>query len=621
MKLRNATIALVASGSLVLAGCTSEEPIDEPTQGAEDPAAQTDDAGGDSGDATSEDGDAASADTAKAELGDIGTKDDEIFFSSGEVEWSGFNGNMPETNSTYNATINNQLTSGFWYYGTDGTVYPDTSFGSYEVVNEDPWTVEYTINDDVTWSDGNPIDYTDALLDWASQNPEKLTEDPENPLFNNVGVAFGKYVPEGPQGEVGGKTFTVTYPDPYPDWEITIGSFLPAHVVAEQIGITEDELAQAILDNDQTVLAQAAEFWNQGWLSSAAGELPDPAIVPSSGPYTLDGATWRSGESLTLVPNEEYWGTPPATANLTFRFAAPETHVQALANGDLNVIEPQATVDTVAQIENLGDQVQLQRSDELTWEHLDFNFAGGPFADENGGLAAREAFALCVPRQLIIDNLIAPINPEAEVMNAREVFPFQENYDEIVGAAYDGRYDQVDLEAAKAKLAESGLETPVPVRIGYSAPNQRRTNQVSLIASSCNDPELFAVEDIGDSTFLTPEGALFSGDYEVALFAWAGSGQKASGQQIYATGETQNMGGYSSQVVDEAWATLASSSDEAVWLEQVKVIEKQLWDDLYGIPLFAHPNVIAYDSSISNVQATATQDGVTWNAEQWVRME
>lgn len=123
------------------------------------------------------------------------------------------------------------------------------------------------------------------------------------------------------------------------------------------------------------------------------------------------------------------------------------------------------------------------------------------------------------------------------------------------------------------------------------------------------------------STFLTPESALFSGDYEVALFALAGSGQKASGQDIYATGRTQNMGGYGSDVVDEAWATLAASSAEAVWLEQVKIIERQLRDALYGIPLFAHHNVVAYDSSIENVQATATQNGVTWNARQWVRMQ
>ena len=54
-------------------------------------------------------------------------------------------------------------------------------------------------------------------------------------------------------------------------------------------------------------------------------------------------------------------------------------------------------------------------------------------------------------------------------------------------------------------------------------------------------------------------------------------------------------------------------------LEQTKVIEKQLWDTLFGIPLFAHPGVGAYSSSLSNVRDTAAQTGIVWNSEQWAR--
>ena len=54
-------------------------------------------------------------------------------------------------------------------------------------------------------------------------------------------------------------------------------------------------------------------------------------------------------------------------------------------------------------------------------------------------------------------------------------------------------------------------------------------------------------------------------------------------------------------------------------MEQIKVIEKLLWDNLYGIPLFAHPGVTGYDSTLENVRATSVQTGVSWNAEQWMR--
>ncbi|MCK0114359.1 ABC transporter family substrate-binding protein, partial [Ornithinimicrobium sp. F0845] len=88
----------------------------------------------------------------------------------------------------------------------------------------------------------------------------------------------------------------------------------------------------------------------------------------------------------------------------------------------------------------------------MTFEHVDFNFAeGSPWAEDAGGLAAREAFAYCLPRQQIVDNLITPIDENAVVMNSREVFPFQDNYEEHVAKIYDGRYDEVDLEMAQQK--------------------------------------------------------------------------------------------------------------------------------------------------------------------------
>ncbi|MFK5583460.1 ABC transporter family substrate-binding protein [Serinicoccus sp. LYQ131] len=618
MKIRRATMAVVAAGALALAGCTSDT-------GSEDEG--TSDAGaGDEGDGaeeTSDDGaeetsgGMAEGDTAKPDLGDVETMSDTVSFSSGAEEYNAYNSETPGTNSTYNAVVNNQLFSGFWYWGTDGTVYPNEWFGSYEQTSEDPLTVEYTISDDAVWSDGTPVSANDYLLSWASTNPESLGG-AESLGFDAVSDSFGVYVPEGLETEVDSKTFTIVFPEPYPDWELLVSAALPAHVVEEQSGMEPGELAQAILDGDGETVAGAAEFWNTGWLFPNY-QVEDEALVPSSGPYTLEGAAWESGNQLALVPNESFFGPAPATENLVYRFASPETHVQALQNGDINVIEPQATVDTKQQLEGMGDMVSVETTDEMTWEHLDFNFAEtSAFSDDEGGLAAREAFAMCVPRQNIIDNLIAPINPEAEVMNLREKFPFQPDYDEVVAEAYDGRYDEVDIEGAAAKLEEAGLETPVEVRIGYSAPNPRRTDQVAAIKSSCDEAG-FEITDAGNADFFETGGTLESGDWEVALFAWAGSGQIASGQPIYSTDGGQNMGGFSNEEVDEAWNTLAGSNDPEVHMEQVKVIEKLLWDNLYGIPLFAHPGVTGFDSTLENVRPTSVQTGVSWNAEQWMR--
>ncbi|GMA30568.1 ABC transporter family substrate-binding protein [Litorihabitans aurantiacus] len=614
-----AGMAVVAATALVLSACTSTPQGDgdeTPTDGGSSDTGT----GGGSGEAYEG--------TDKEDLGDITTVDDTISYSLGEDEWLGYNGNTPETYSTYNSVVNDRMQSGFTYFGTDGTIYVNEELGNVELVSEDPMVVEYTINDDAVWSDGTPITYDDALFSWASQAFVDATateaaraeataagEDPEAvsdvPLFNYVGGTDLGDRTSMPEGEPGGKTFTLTYDDPYPDYMISTMMQFPLHVAAEQAGTTSEDFIAAVEAEDIEALRPVAEFFNDGWLSPNPGTLPDESIALSSGPYML--SSWQAGQSITLEANPEWWGTPPATSTLVYRFAPAETQVQALANGDLNIIEPQATVDTVSQIEAIGDSVSLLTGPSLTWEHLDFNFNTGPFATS---LELREAFAMCVPRQLIIDNLIKPIDPEAVVMNAREVFPFQETYDEVLETSYDGRYDEVDIEGAQAKIAESGVAGPIDVRIGYSGPNARRTEQVALIKDSC-DQAGFNVSDVGNPDFF--DQTLPNGDYEVALFAWAGSGQITSGQNIYATGRGQNYGGFSNAEVDAAWDTLSTTLDTDEQLEQIKIIEKVLWDELYGIPVFAHPGVVAYDSTISNVRDTTTQSTVAWNAEQWVR--
>ena len=613
MKIRRTAqaAAVLAAGSLVLAACTSPSD-DSDTGNTGDDTATEDSTGGETG----------AEGTAKADLGDIQTVEGDIFYSTGQDEFTGYNSLTADTYSTYNNVIMDRVRpEGFFYFGTDGTIYENEEFGSVEVTSEDPLTIEYTVADDAVWSDGNAIDYADFLFEWASQNPAWLSPDPAAPVFNHVsGTDYTQVnVPTGPQADsFDAKTFTVEYAEQYPDWRLVTGSYLlPAHVVAEQIGITEEELVQAILDQDVETLTQAAQFWNEGWLSSP-GEVPAPEVAPSGGRYQFMEGGWTPGQSITLEANPNYWGTPAATERITFRFLDASGHNQALQNGDLNIIEPQATVDTLPQLEGLGDSVEIQTGAELTWEHLDFNFNNGVFSDAEGGQALREAFAYCVPRQQIVDTLIKPVDPEAVVMNAREVFPFQDNYDEVVSESYDGRYDEVNLEEATRLIEESGIATPIDVRIGYSAPNPRRTSQVELIKSSC-DQAGFNITDVGSADFFS--NALPNGDYEVALFAWAGSGQIASGQNIYSSNAPQNYGGYTNETVDQAWTTLAASLDESVHLEQTKIIEKELWDTLYGLPVFAHPGVIAYTAGMENVRHTATQNGVAWNAEQWLLAE
>ena len=612
----SAAAALAAGSALILSACAPGGGNAGDSSNSGSAASQ----GGDSGAGNVIEGDKGQKLTAEAsgpglaDLGDVETQDGSIAYSVGADDFLSYNGLQSNTYTTYNSAVVDRMFSSFWYFGTDGSIIPNEDFGTYEKTSDDPLTVKYTISDDAKWSDGTPVTAGDFIFHWAANNDTVKAEGSETPLFDSISFEQGKYIPEAPEGEADGKEFTVTYPEPYADWEILISTALPAHIVAKEAGMSFEELVTAAKEKDVEALTPAAEFWNDGW-DFSPGELPDASLVPSMGPYKFKDGGWQAGQSITLEANPEYWGTPPATKELVLRFADPKTHVQALQNGDLDVIEPQATVDTLQQLEGLGDDVNVQTGDQLTWEHVDYNRGeGSVFADSP---ELREAFALCLPRQQIVDNLIKPIYADAQVMNLREVFPFQDKYQEVVDAAYPKEMDQPNIDKAKELVEQSGVSKPT-VRLGYQAGNQRRTETVALIKSSC-DQAGFDVQDTNSPVFF--KEVMPAGDYDAALYAWAGSGQKASGANIYQSDGAQNQQSYNNPEVDAAWDKLATSLDENEQLEQVKTIEKLLWEDFQAIPLYAHPGLVGHKADVANVRDTAAQSGALWNVEQWVRVQ
>ena len=578
---RGAKLAAVfAAGSIALAACSTAE--EEPEGGGE------------------------------ASESSEGQTIDQTVSVAWEQEINSYNNLTSDQNATQNTVVLNQVLRGFWFFGEDGSVVPDTEFGTYEKTSDDPLTVQYSFAEDAVWSDGEPIDCDDFLLHYASSagtlKTGQVDEDGnEVGVFN--GTQAGYDLMEKPTCADGDKDIEVVYTEPFADWDALFGSFVPAHVVEQQAGI--EDIIPLIETDDAAALTPAGEFFNTGWVFEPGTLQAD--ILPSSGPYKLD--SWEAGQSLTLVANDQWWGTPPAASTIVFRFISGEQQAQALQNGDTDIISPQPQVDVIQQLEAIGDSVTIESGDKYTYEHLDFNFTG-PFASKE----LREAFAKCVPRQQIIDNLIKPVNEEAVVLNSRYNFPFQDDYEATVEATNAEDYAEVDIAGARALLEAAGA-VGTPVRIGYQLPNPRRTSQVQLIADSCNQAG-FAVADAGNEEFFgTAMPAL---DFDVALFAWAGSPIVTGSSTTFVTPASNtdygnNNGRYSNPEVDELTAQLDVTTDADEQQGIVQQIEAILWQDLATIPLFTHPGVDAYNSTVQNVKFQPSQSEVTWNMQEWTK--
>ncbi|WP_104117160.1 ABC transporter family substrate-binding protein [Arthrobacter sp. B1805] len=542
--------------------------------------------------------------------------------------FSSFNSNSSEGNSDINGRIAYATHSGFVYINNDLEVVENEDFGSMEVLSEDPLSVKYTVNEGVNWSDGEPVDGGDLLLSWAIGsghfNDAKTDEAGEvvsgATYFDYAGDTGGLGLTELPEIGDDGRSITLNYSEPFADYQVAFGLMseggisTPAHVVAEKGGLADEdaliELIQTSPEGDpekpveRPELQAVADFWNAGFDTKS---LPsDPSLYLSNGPFIASAMT--PDQSMTLTRNEDYsWGPMPKVDEITVRYIgeAP-AQVQALQNGEADIIAPQASADTVEQLEAI-EGVTVSRGNELSYDHLDLNFSG-VFAEES----VREAFMKTVPRQQLVETIVKKLNPDAEPLDSQLFLTDQEPYEESAANNGSEAYAEVDIEGAKELLAGATPE----VRIMYNRDNPNRLNSYTLIAESAAKAGFKVIDGgLGASDW---SAALGNGTYDATIFGWINSGVGVSGvPQIFKTGNGSNFNGFSSPEADELMDELIVTTDPDAQDDLQIQIDKLIWDSKYGLPLFQVPGVDAYSDNITGIEYMPNQTGVWWNFWDW----
>lgn len=555
-----------------------------------------------------------------------------------------YNSDSATGNATANANVLYFMQSGFNYYDGDLNLVPDESFGTYEKTSDDPLTVTYTVNEGVNWSDGTPVSAADLLLAWGalSGNFNTVEEevDPEtgevtNPDEVEAGVYFNftsdsvGLIEEFPEISEDGKSITFVYTKPFGDWEVNLGIGVPAHVTAMHALEIDDpaEATQALIDafqnNDAAALGPISQFWNTGY--QFGDTLPeDESLYLSSGPYVM--VDFVKDQYLTLEKNPDYTGDMvPSIDQVTFRYNEdPMAMVQALANGEMNLISPQSTADVLAAVEGLGEGFDFTTAEEAVYEHVDMAVNnGGPFdpatygGDAEVAKKVRQAFLHLIPRNEIVEKLIQPLNPEAVVRNSFTAITGSPMYDGIVEAnGMADIYAEVDVEAATALIEEAGVETPIDVRMLFAKSNVRRQNEFVLIQDSANSSGLFNVIDASSDEW----GTLLSDTsvYDAALFGWQSTSTAVTESDAnFRTGGGNNFYGYSNPEVDALYDELQVATETEEQQSILEQIEKILVDDAFGLTIFQFPSVSAWSSNLSGVDPIAISPTILWNFWEW----
>ena len=595
-----------------------------------------------------------------------------------------FNQNTNRGNATANANPIYLMTAGgFSYYDADLNYINNDQFGTCTIDSLDPLTITYTINEGVTWNDGVQVDAADLLVTWAAQsgvyndaetvvtdtgvtaeadeNGSAVVVGPDGDITSvdeagyaaafdpetgelldgfsykeATGVSFDSsseslaLITEFPEISEDGLSLTATWDSFYVDFA-TAGVFpgVPAHVVAQNaLGIDDPTEAKAALikalQGTTADVKAISESWNRDFDATA---LPDnPGVYAGYGPYNL--TSFDDDGTMVFEAREDYtWGPQPKVQTIVYSIIGdPTAAVQAMANEEVDIIQPQATADILTQLEGVADRgVEVLQGDSGVYEHLDLAFTnGGPFdpatygGDEATARAVRQAFLLAVPRADIVERLIVPLNENAEVRNSLIQVPGSPLYDEAVANNGSDFYAEPDPEGAAQLLADAGVDTstPIDVRLLFADENPRRASEYELIRDSVAQAGFNLVDgrDIDWGSNLSNTSL-----YDAALFGWQTTAiAVADTAANFITDGQNNFYGYSNETIDALYNELQGTTDAARQDEILIEVESVLFEDAFGLPIFQHPQITAFNSTyVSGVSDIPLAPTVFFNVWDW----
>ncbi len=524
-----------------------------------------------------------------------------------------YNGNTADGALTGAAQAFPRVLTGLSYTGPEGNPIADTDVGTANVVPGDALTVQYRLNAAGVYSDGVPTSCEDLVLAWVARSGRFTKNDDTGksvPMFNAANTAgYGDI--DRVDCQPGSKDATVVFRPGrgFSEWRtlFSAGELMPAHVAARVANV--GSVVTAVQTGDEEGISRLADFWNNGW-NLAPGKL-DLSLLPSSGPYRIESYSADGG--LVLVGNERWWGNKPATPRIVL-FPKNIDVKAKLGSGAIEVLDIGA--DSVSGLELKG--LNAHNDPSRSSEQLVLGTRG---VFENTD--ARRAFALCVPRQRLFDQVGHPnYNRTAGlgsgVLNSRLVQADTLIYPAV--AAEGGKFAGGDVPGSVAALGAAGVAAPT-IRVGYLGPDDRRAKTVQAIAEACK-PAGITVTDSASPQFTAI--ALRDGQVDAVLAGTASSpgaaGSAVDTDALYSLrgGSGTNYGRFDNQRYNAIVDQLADDSSSDTALTMPAEAESLLWSEMPSIPLFNEPRTTAFAEGLDGGLPSLTKAGAGWNMDRWV---
>jgi peptide/nickel transport system substrate-binding protein len=512
-------------------------------------------------------------------------------------------------NATSVANIEAQLLPQVFTLEPDFTVQYNKDLLTAEptsTVSGNTQTITYKLNPKAVWSDGEPINAKDFDFTWRMQK----SSDPAAGGCPDLLSTSGYDQIQSVKGSDNDKTVTITLSPPFADWKGMFATnsnpLLPAHLM--------DKPTQA------EICAEVAKGW------PIADGLPSDI---SGGPWQLKKSNINNSKQIVvLTHNDKYWGAKPHLDQLVIQGVSndPNTFVNGLKGGELNMIYPQPQLDMVDQIKALSPNVTSGISFGLTFEHLDFNTTD-PFLSD---LKVRQAFGMALNREEIVKQTVGQFSSDAKVLDNRIWMNNQPQYKDTA----PDQYKKQNTAQAKALLESDGFTLgsdgiyqkggkELSFKIDTTVNNQLRQTTIEVMIPQLQAAGIKASFNANPDIFKGPDSptSLNAGGFQVALFAWVGSPFITTLTQPYVAPKGDSIGQNYSRIgspqIDALIKQAAQEPDTTKQADLGNQIDKLLWDQMGTIPLYQKPTFIAYSSNIQGPKDNATLQGPLWNASTW----
>lgn len=481
-------------------------------------------------------------------------------------------GELTEQQNTFHANmVTDTRTIWGWYnpqlalYDGEGNYTPNPDY--IDEAKEDKkgknTVVTFKVNKDATFNDGTPIDWK------AFDNTWRFNNGKDEDVQVNATDGFER-ITSVEKGDTD-KDVVVTFDGPYPWWQ---GLF--------------NELLHPAIDSP--------EKFDKAYL----GKL-NPQY--GAGPFKVDNVDFKGG-TLTLVPNEKWWGDKPKLKKVSYRVMESQATINAFQAGEIDAAGV-ADKNSLTIAGEMGDAIDIRAALRPANVIFTLNSKAPQLKDED----VRHAVFSAIDRDQLAEIRYNGLGYEEEMPGSLTLYSTQEGYKDNIKDVikFDPEQSKKLLEDAGYQQGDDGI---------YAKDGEKLSLRYILIGDDEVSKSLAAavqkmLKDVGvDLKIEERPSSEFSKvtserDFDLFLSAFASSDPfgVAYFGQTYASDSTLNMSSTGTKEFDKKIEELQNLPTKDEQIDRVNELESEAFGQ-YGILPFANgPQMVGVKKGLANYGA------------------